>query len=65
MVGSSSEVKTDCDKRGIIEEGEKEEQQEEGRPEDVSLYVEAVVGSVGVVLYSHVGGVAEINVKGH
>ena len=44
---------------------EKEEGREGGQShDDVRVHIEAVVGGLELVLYSHVGGVAEVKVKG-
>lgn len=51
------EEKKKCDKEEEIEKTE-------SSIDEINIHVEAIVGTLELVLYSHVGGVAEVKVKG-
>lgn len=45
-------------------EGEEKTEEDESIPDAVSIHVEAALGAVELLLYSDMGEVAEVNVKG-
>ena len=66
-IGSESKLEPTKEEKTVEDKKEEEEEERESRTEvssDVRVHVEVLVSSVGLVLYSHVGGVAEVKVKG-